>query len=104
MYGLYGPATTELPTTSVTVFDDVIAVWVAEPAATDVASVNGDGDAGARPEPPSSAVHGTLTFVEYQGVVDGGVHATVGALRSILKVSGPTVRQLPATSQSLRCS
>src|SRR6476659_6117963 len=100
LYGPYGPATTELPATSVTVLEDVGAAPSAAPAATDVASANVAGDVVARPDPPSSAVHGTLTLAAYHGEVVGGVQLTVGAFRSILKVSGPPVVQLPATSQS----
>src|SRR4051794_10413369 len=100
LYGPYGPATTELPATSVTVAVDVDAAVVAEPAATEVASANAAGDAAARPEPPSCAVHGTLTLALYHGAVGDGVQLNVGAFRSILKVNGPAVVQLPARSHN----
>ena len=57
-------------------------------------------DGAARPDPPSRAVHGTLTFAEYHGSVTGAVHVTAGAFRSILNVSGPAVVQLPARSHT----
>src|SRR5215210_5592560 len=99
LYGPYGPATTELPATSLIVADDVDAAALDVAAGTDVASANEAGDPVARPEPVSWAVHGTLTLALYHGVVDGGVQPTVGAFRSILKVNGPAMTQLPARSQ-----
>src|SRR4051812_29057445 len=100
LYGPYGPAPTALPATSLTVADDVDAAPFAVPAATDVASANEAGDPAGRPEPPSSAVHGTLTLALYHGAVGGGVQPTVGAFRSILKANGPAVAQLPARSHN----
>ena len=99
LYGPNGPATTELPALSIRVREDVVANASAEPAATDVARANVEGDVDASPDPPSAAVHGTLTFAAYHGAADGCVHTTVGAFRSILNVNGPAVVQLPAMSQ-----
>jgi hypothetical protein len=92
-----GPAVVEFPIASATEWLAVEALAVSVPASTLVESVKLASLESARPEPPSLALQEMLTLLACQ-MVSALPQFTVAALRSIMKLNGPTVVEFPATS------